>query len=82
MPREISDRPPLRRDTPEALREMAMRARRLARGMLDEQTIANLTAFAEELEAQAAALGTAPQIFSHDEAAAVLSAEDDADRDD
>jgi hypothetical protein len=33
-----------------------------------------------ELDAQAAALDTTPQVFSHDEAAAMRSAEDDADQ--
>jgi hypothetical protein len=47
------------------LREMAIRARRLAAGLLDEQTIANLTAFAAELEARAAALEPAPQTVTH-----------------
>jgi hypothetical protein len=46
------------------------RARRLAQGMLDEQTIATLTAFAAELEARAAALEPAAQTISHDEAVA------------
>jgi hypothetical protein len=45
-------------------------ARRLVQGMTDEQTIANLTAFAAELEARAAALELAAQTISHDEAVA------------
>jgi hypothetical protein len=71
MPREISHRPHVRADTPQALREMAGRARRLAAGILDEQAIANLTAFAAELEVRAAALEPAAQIFSYADAAAV-----------
>jgi hypothetical protein len=45
--------------------------------MLDEQTIANLTAFAGELEARAAALAPAAQTISHDEAAAVQRSDPD-----
>lgn len=48
-------------ETPAGLRDMAARARRLVQGVGDQQTIANLTAFAAELEAQATALETAPQ---------------------
>ena len=70
MPREISNRPPLRSDTPEILREMATRARLYAWSMRDELTVARLNAFAEELEARAATLEIAPQVVSHDEAAA------------
>jgi hypothetical protein len=47
---------------------MAARARRLARGA-DPQTISALTAFADEMEAKAAALETGT--FSHKGAAAV-----------
>jgi hypothetical protein len=61
-------------------REIATRARRLAWGMSDELSMARLNAFAAELDAQAAALDTTPHVFSHDEAAAVRSAEDDADQ--
>jgi hypothetical protein len=50
-------------------------ARPLAHDMLDEQTIAKLTEFAEELDTRAAALGTAPEAFSHEDAAAVQKAE-------
>lgn len=71
MPREVSNRPPVRSDTPEALREMARRARRLAREILDQQARSRLTEFAEELETKAAALETTPQTFSHDEVVVV-----------
>jgi len=63
MPRGSDPAPP-HRDAA-GLREMAIRARRLAAGLLDEQTIANLTAFAAELEARAAALEPAPQTVTH-----------------
>ena len=76
MPRGIDPGPP-RVETPAGLREMAARARRLAQGMLDEQTIANLTAFAAELEARAAALEPAAQTISHDEAVAVQRSDPD-----
>lgn len=74
MPRGSDPAQP-RTENPTGLREMAARARRLARDMLDEQTIAKLTQFAEELEARAAALETAPQTFSHEDAVAVQKAE-------
>ncbi len=64
-------------ETPTGLREMAARARRLAQGSLDQQTFANLTAFAVELEARAAALEPAAQTISHDEAAAAQRADPD-----
>jgi ATP phosphoribosyltransferase regulatory subunit HisZ len=76
MPRGIDPGPP-RVETPAALREMAARARRLAQGMLDDQTIANMTAFAAELEARAAALEPAVQTISHDEAVAVQRSDPD-----
>jgi hypothetical protein len=47
--------------------------------MRDELTVVRLNAFAEELEAQSAAPDTAPQTFTHEEVAAVRSAEDDRD---
>ena len=75
MPREISNRPPLRSDTPEILREMATRARLYA--WRDELTVARLNAFAEELEARAATLEIAPQVVSHDEAAATERSDPD-----
>ena len=59
------------------LREMAARARRLARNILDEQTIKGLTESAEELETRTAAMEAAPQIISHDEAAAVQRSDPD-----
>ena len=72
MPRG-SDPAPSRTETPAGLRETATRARRLAANMLDRQTIASLIAFAEEQEARAAALETAPQTISHQAAAAQRS---------
>ena len=76
MPRGIDPGPP-GVETPAGPREMAARACRLARDMLDEQTIANLTAFAAELEARAATLETAPQTVSHQEAAALQRSDPD-----
>ena len=55
MPRG-SDPAPLRTETPAVLRDMAIRAWRLAVNTLDQQAAANLIAFAAELEARAAAL--------------------------
>jgi hypothetical protein len=74
MPRGSDPAPP-RAETPEGLHAMAARARRLARG-IDERTTKELTALAEELEARAAALETAPQVVSHEDAVAVQQAED------
>ena len=74
MPRS-NDLAPPPTETPAGLREMAARARRLAHDMLDEQTIANLTAFAAELEAKAAALEPAVQTVTHSDAVAVQQAE-------
>jgi hypothetical protein len=74
MPRGSSD-PSI--ETAAGLRQMAARARRLARGSLDRQTVEALTEFAQELEARAAALEPAPQTFSHDAAAAVQRVEDE-----
>ena len=79
MPRGSSDFSDAPVETPAGLREMAARARRLARGVLDRQTIEALSGFARELEARAASLETAPKIFTHDAAAAVQRIEDDAD---
>ncbi len=78
MPRGSDPAPP-RTETPAGLREMAERARRLARGTLDQETITRLSEFAQELEAHAAALEPAAQTFSHEDVAAVQKAEDDAD---
>jgi hypothetical protein len=64
-------------ETPATLREMAARGRRLARNIVDWQAIRTLTEFAEELEARAAALETAPQTISHDEAAALQRSDPD-----
>jgi hypothetical protein len=44
-------------ETPAGLQEMAARARRLAHDRLDEQTIAKLTEFAEDLKARATCTG-------------------------
>ena len=68
---------PSRTETPAGLRDMAVRARRLAWGMPDALTVARLNAFAAELEARAAALEPAAQIFSHAAVAPVRQAEDD-----
>ena len=79
MPREISNRPPVRSDAPETFREMARRARRLAQEIiLDQEARSRLIEFAEELDAKAATLETTPQTFSHDEA--VVVQKDDPDR--
>jgi hypothetical protein len=61
MPRGSSDLadPPI--ETPAGLREMAAHARRLARDILDRQTVEALTEFAQDLEARAAALEPAPK---------------------
>ena len=80
VPRGSDSAPPLT-ETPAGMRDMAARAWRLAAAMLDEQTIASLTAFAVELEARAAALEPPAQIFTHNAAAAVQKAEDDTSRD-
>ena len=58
---------------------MAGHARRLARSAGDQESSTRLIEFAEELEARAAALENAPQVFSHDDAAAIQKIEDDAD---
>ena len=58
MPRGSDSAPP-RTETPASLRDMVARARQLAAGMLDQQTITALTEFVAELEARAAALETA-----------------------
>ena len=76
MPRGSDPAPP-RTETPAGLREMAARARRLAQGMLDEQTITRLTEFAQELEARAAALEPAAQTFTHSDAVAVQRSDPD-----
>ena len=75
MPRG-SDPATMRTETPAALRDMAGRARRLARDILDQQTITRLTEFAQELEARAAALEPAAQTYDHGDAAAVQKVED------
>jgi hypothetical protein len=70
MPRGNDPAPP-RTETAAGLREMADRARRHARAMLDEPTVANLTAFAAELEARAAALEPAAQTITYGDAVAI-----------
>ena len=75
MPRS-SPTPP-RTEIPAELREMGTRARRLAREVSDPPAQANLIAFAEELEARAAALETAPQTVSHQEAATAQRSDPD-----
>ncbi len=47
MPRGSSDLPLPPRETPAGLRELAARARRLARGTLDEQTAHKLIEYAK-----------------------------------
>lgn len=75
MPRGISsDLPHVPGETPAGLREMAAGARRLAASTHDELSVNELNEFAKELEARAAAL-TDPQIYSHDQAAAVQRAD-------
>jgi hypothetical protein len=57
-----SEPAPSRIETPASLRQMGFRARRLAANiLLDERTITSLIAFAEEVEAQATAMETAPK---------------------
>lgn len=68
-------------ETPASLRTMAAHARRLARDAGDEEAAAKLTEFAAELEAKAATLESAPQTFSHDEAAKIDKIEDDTEPD-
>jgi hypothetical protein len=79
MPRGSSDPSDLPIETPAGLREMAARARRLARSVFARQTVEALTGFAQELEARAAALEPAPKNFSHDAAALCRRAEDGTD---
>jgi hypothetical protein len=57
--------------------ELIAHTPRLVQGMTDERTIANLTAFAAELEARAAALEPAAQTISHDEAVAAQRSDPD-----
>ena len=61
MPNGSGDVPNRRAEAPSGLRDMAARARRLARNILDQQVIRHLIEFAEELEARAAALESALQ---------------------
>jgi hypothetical protein len=66
-----------RMETPDGLREMAARARRLARSVLDELTAHNLTEFAQELEARARALEPPVQTVNHEAAAAMQRSDPD-----
>jgi hypothetical protein len=61
MPTTVANSPNQGQETPAGLREMAARARRLARNILDQQVIRRLIEFAEELEARASAQEPAPQ---------------------
>ncbi len=67
-----------RGETAADLRHMASRARKFAREIIfDEQARSRLTEFAAELDAKATALETAPQVVSHDEAAAAQRSDPD-----
>lgn len=77
MPRGSSDLPRSPSETPAGLREMAARARRLARGTLDALTADKLSEFATELEARAATLEQGTRTVTHAEAAAVQRADPD-----
>lgn len=68
-------------ETPAGLRAMAGHARRLARDAGDQEAKTKLIEFAEELEARAAALGAAPQTFSHEDVEAIQRVEKDTDPD-
>ena len=61
MPRG-SEAVPSRTETVASLRETGFRARRLAALVFDDPASASLTAYAEEMEARAAALENAPQV--------------------
>ena len=76
MPRSLNDPSQAPVETPAGLRSMAARARRLARNAGDQDSSTKLIEFAEELEARAAALETAPQVITHAEAAAIQKVED------
>lgn len=76
MPRG-SEAAPLRTETPADLRAMGLRARRLAANTLDDRASASLLAYAEELEARAAALEKAPKTISHEEAGAAQRSDPD-----
>jgi hypothetical protein len=77
MPRGGSE---LQSETASTLRDQASRARRLANGLVSQRDRKALLAFAEELEARAAASAPTVQTFSHDAVAAVQRAEDDTSR--
>jgi len=70
----VSTRP----ETAAELREVAARARRFARQILDQQAEATLIAFAEEMEARAAALEPSARSGSHSGAVAVQRSDPDA----
>jgi hypothetical protein len=61
MPSGSGDVPNRRTETRSDLRDMAARARRLARNILDQQMIRQLIELAEELEARASALDLTPK---------------------
>ena len=71
MPRRTNELPSPGPQTAVELWEVAARARRLARQILDPQAETMLIGFAEEMEARAAALETAAQSLSHSDAIAV-----------
>jgi hypothetical protein len=77
MPRGGSE---LQSETASTLRDQARRARRLANGLVSQQDRKALLAFAEQLEARAAASAPTVQTFSRDAVAAVQRAEDDTSR--
>jgi hypothetical protein len=58
---------------------MAGHARRLARDAGDQNAKTKLIEFAEELEAKAATLETAPQTFSHKDTEAIQRVDDETD---
>jgi hypothetical protein len=78
MSRESNEVASTRPATAAELRKVAARARRLAGQILDQQAEATLIAFAEEMEARAAALEPAAQHVSHSGAVAVQQSDPDA----
>jgi hypothetical protein len=72
MPRESNELPsPRGHRTAVELREVAARARRLARQILDPQAETMLIGFADEMEARAATLETAAESVGRGEGVAV-----------
>jgi hypothetical protein len=71
MPRGTNELPSPGPQTVVKLREVAARARRLARQILDPQAKTMLIGFAVEMEARAATLETVAQSVSHSDAVAV-----------